>query len=542
MSSRDGASSRQQRLSVLNAVQQELANPSDVDQLFAVLQRELAKVMDATGLLLGHFDEVSQMVEIIGQMEAGKPLPGGSFPLGEGFLSKVIRTRQPRHIRHWSVEGPRVQVQYATGTPGLPESTVTVPLLLGERTTGVLSVQSYDPDAYDEDDLLLVQALAAQIAPAVENLRRGQVVRAVRRVSELEAVLASMTEGLMILDAHGQIVSLNGPARAIFGDVGAGIVLGQPLDREQRGQWPLGARAIGEALGPVLEALRRGESHRDLEVELHNQGRQVLSFSSAPLRDSTGQLAGGVVVFRDVTTQRDVARMKDDLLSITSHDLRTPVTVLKGQTQLLLRAIQQDKATPATMTGRIHLMLEQVDRLTGMLNRLLDLSRVEAGRLDLQLESSDLIEVLHHVISTIQGLSAVHILELDAPVTLRGHWDAARLEQVVQNLVTNAIKYSPEGGRVTVRAVADARQVTVSVTDEGLGIDASELPQLFGRFYRVAGTRGLEGSGLGLYICQGIISAHGGRIWAESDGLGKGSAFVFCLPRRHPSVTRLSHK
>src|SRR5437899_7102448 len=119
--------------------------------------RRVGRVIDTTGFILGLYDDCSQMVEIVSQIEAGVELPGGSFPLGDGFLSEVIRTRQPRHIRHWTVEGPRVQVQYATDTPGLPESTVTVPLLVGHRAIGVLSIQSYTRWAYDEDDLLLVQ-------------------------------------------------------------------------------------------------------------------------------------------------------------------------------------------------------------------------------------------------------------------------------------------------------------------------------------------------------------------------------------------------
>src|SRR5438094_4810518 len=146
---------RQARLAVLQGVLQGLAKPTDVEDLFRTLQRELGRVLDTTGFLLGVFDEVSQMVEIVGQMEAGIALPGGSFPLGHGFLSDVIRTRQPRLIRHWSIDGPRVQVQYATNTPGLPEATITVPLLVGDRAIGVLSLQSYRPDAYDEDDLIL---------------------------------------------------------------------------------------------------------------------------------------------------------------------------------------------------------------------------------------------------------------------------------------------------------------------------------------------------------------------------------------------------
>src|SRR5437868_13054459 len=161
---------RKGRLAVGRNLLQALAKSTDVEHLFQVLHRELSRVLDTTGFLLGVYDEASQMVEVVGQMEAGVELPGGSFPLGHGFLSEVIRSRRPRLIRHWSIEGPRVQVQYATNTPGLPEATVTVPLLIGNRTIGVLSAQSYLPEAYDDDDLFLMQAMAAQGEPAVAAL------------------------------------------------------------------------------------------------------------------------------------------------------------------------------------------------------------------------------------------------------------------------------------------------------------------------------------------------------------------------------------
>jgi signal transduction histidine kinase len=509
---------------------QALARSSDVENLFQVLHRELSRVLDTTGFLLGVYDEASQMVEIVGQMEAGVELPGGSFPLGHGFLSEVIRSRRPRHIRRWSVEGPRVQVQYATNTPGLPEATITVPLLVGDRAIGVLSIQSYEPDAYDDEDLMVVQALATNVAAAIEALRRGRAAKAVRRASKLEAVLASMGEGLFILDSAGRIVSLNPPARDIFGPVGDGIILGQPLDLEQWGHWPLGARAVAEALAPVVEAVRRGEACRDVEVELNSGGRRVLSFSATPLWDGAGELAGGVVVVRDVTTQRDVARLKDDLLSITSHDLRTPLTVLRGQAQLMQRSLRQNAATPEQLLSRVDLMLDQTDRLTNMLNRMMDLSKVEAGRLELQIEPTDMVSLVRSVVVGVEALSSAHRIEVRMPSHLEGEWDPGRLAQVLQNLITNAIKYSPDGGSIVVSARIANRQAIVSVRDDGLGIPAEDLPQLFERFYRVAGTRGLEGSGLGLYICQGIVSAHGGRIWASSDGPGRGSTFAFTLP------------
>jgi signal transduction histidine kinase len=175
------------------------------------------------------------------------------------------------------------------------------------------------------------------------------------------------------------------------------------------------------------------------------------------------------------------------------------------------------------------MMVDQTDRLTKMLDLLLDLSRVEAGRLDLRTEQMDLVDLIRRAVRAIQALSTSHSIEVRAPKRVQGVWDAARLEQVLQNLLTNAIKYAPDGGRIVVSVVANRRDVTVSVSDEGLGIAAEELPQLFHRFYRVARTRGLEGSGLGLYVCEAIISAHGGRIWATSDGPGRGSTFSFTL-------------
>jgi len=521
---------RQARLSVIRAVQVALGHERSIPALCRAMRGELAHVLDTTGFLIGLYDEASQMVEVVHQTEAGAELPGGSFPLGHGFMSDVIRSREARLIRHWSVDGPRVQVQYATDTPGLPESTITVPLLIGDRAVGVLSLQSYDVDAYDEDDVLLVQAVAAHAAPALAELQRGGSVEAERRAIELEAVLSSMTEGLLVLDHEARIVSLNPPARTIFGPMGAGVVLGQRLDREQWGNWPLGAQAMAEALAPVLEALVRGEASRDVEVDVLSDGRKVLSFSSAPVRDAAGQFAGGVVVFRDVTTRRDVERLKDELLSIASHDLRTPATVLKGQAQLLQRFVRRGEIDPKQIAERADLMAEQADRLGRMLNVLLDLSRIEAGRLELVCEPVDLADLTRKVADTARALTTKHRIEVKAPPTLVGVWDGARLYQVLQNVLTNAIKYSPEGGTIEVTLDSDGLQATVAVRDPGLGIPAEDLPHLFERFYRVSGTRKLEGSGLGLYICHGIIAAHGGRLWAESPGLGSGSLFTFSLP------------
>jgi signal transduction histidine kinase len=150
--------------------------------------------------------------------------------------------------------------------------------------------------------------------------------------------------------------------------------------------------------------------------------------------------------------------------------------------------------------------------------------------MELAREPTDLVELLRVVASGVQSLTRVHTIRLDMPPTLEGVWDGARLDQVLQNLLTNAVKYSPEGGTIVVRVESTAAGATVSVSDPGLGIPAEELTHVFERFYRAARTRRLEGTGLGLYICKGIIAAHGGRLWVESDGAGLGSTFTFSLP------------
>jgi two-component system, OmpR family, phosphate regulon sensor histidine kinase PhoR len=530
------------RLKVLEAVQQLVARPLDINGLFRELHGLLVPVIDASGFLLGVYDQVSQTVEIVRQMEHGVELPGGSFPLGGGFVSEVIRTRRPHVVRDWTQGGPRVQVQYATPSPGLPQAAITVPLVLGARVVGVLSVQSYQPNAYGDDDLFLLQAIAAQVAPTIEFLQHGEQERVASRASELEAILAGMSDGLMVVDIEGRIVRLNPPARAMFGPAGAGIILGQPLDREQWGQWPLGAQAVAEALMPLLDAVRRGETRRDVDVELHGEERRVLSFSGSPLIDAAGRLAGGIVLFRDVTTQRDVARLKDELISIASHDLQAPITALKGRAQLLKqRLIADPQARPGLADG-LQRIIDQADRLTAMLRLLLDLSRVEAGRLDLRPAHIDLAALAARVVSNVQLLATRHRIQVQAPSAVYGQWDVTRLEQVMQNLLTNAVKYSPDGGTIEVRVGVETAEAIVCVRDEGLGIPAEDLPHVFDRFYRVEGTQRLEGTGLGLYICQGIVSAHGGRIWATSGGAGQGSTFCVALPLKVPPAAEAAER
>ena len=517
-----------------------LVGSHDPVELCRLIYDTVARQMDAITFFLGLYDAASQTVEVVWQVENGKELSGGSFPLGTGLSSQVVLTGQPTLIRRWSNEGPRVQLQYATDTPALPESAVAVPLKLGDHTIGLMSVQSYDADTYDEDDLHVLESLAREAAIVIAGLHYSEHLSAQvrRRVSELEGVLSSMADALLMIDADGALVRLNRAARDLLCLDESSVVLGQAFEEAQWEQWPAAGRAVAQALRPIIERLHETRKPQEIEVELHGQAQHIFSFRATPLYYADGVYNGGVIVFRDVTAERLVERFKDEMFSIASHDLKTPATVIKAQAQWLKRRLNAGAAARDDMEEGLTMIADQADRLSKLLNLLLDLSRIEAGRLELDLAPVDLRTILISMARALQATTDAHLIEVHAPIGVIGHWDPRRIEEVVQNLLNNAVKYSPVGGRVEVHVTADDQSATVTVTDSGLGIAPEDAAHVFERFYRGQADRRLEGSGLGLYICHAIVTAHGGRIWAESNGVGQGSTFAFSLPLA-PSAERL---
>ena len=522
------------RLQSIRYLSQELARPRDANALFRAIYEATASVLDVEAFLVGFYDAVSQTVEVIGQIEGGIELPGGNFPIGDGLTSQVIRSRLPRLIRHWSVDGPPVHVRYASNTRGLPESGICVPLLFGEQILGVMAAYSYQPSFFDEDDLLLVEIIASQAAVAIANLSQSDRVNAQlqRRVSELETILASMTDALLIVDDQGRAVRLNHAARRLLSLNNSSAVLGNLLvDPEHWHDWPDATQQVARCLKPLIEALQRGEPPAETEVDLPGQARRVLSFSSSPLQDSFGASTGGVLMVRDVTGRREAEELKDEMLAIASHDLRVPITVIRAQAQLLIRLLERGTSTTATLREGLQSIVGQTEHLSRLLALLLDLSRIESGRFDLQPDRMDLRALAARSVSDIQATTTRHEISLRAARAVIGQWDERRLREVLDNLLTNAVKYSPEGGPIDVIVRAGKRDVTVCVVDSGVGLQPDEAPHVFERFYRGKGIRQLQGAGLGLYICQAVVSAHGGRIWAKSAGPGSGTSFCFTLPR-----------
>jgi len=516
------------------------AGARDLTDLFRAVYDEAARAMDATVFLFAMYDEASETVHVVRQMDRGVEHPGGSFPLGKGFTSEVIMAAAPKLIRRWQADGPPVRLLYGTEEEKLvtPQSAAVVPILSGERVLGVLSAQSYRPEAYDDADLEHLCRIAAQAAIEIERLRSTQHMAREheQRALQLEAILATMTDALIIVDARGAIVQLNRAARELLRLDSASLVVGQPLEEQRLGQWPASAREIAAALVPVAEALRTGNSVAERDVELRSEQPRVLNVSASVMRGPRDGAHGGVIVFRDITRQRELERLREDIFGMAAHDLKTPIAVIRGHAELLLRHFAAGERDPKVLETEAASIVAHTDRLTELFTTLFDISCLEAGLLSIVRSPTDLGAIARDVVEGMRS-AAGHRIEVVGERSVLGEWDEQRVRQVLMNLLSNALKYSPEGSTVTVSVSADERSAVVGVRDEGIGLDGAELAQLFGRGYRTQAARSVIGGGLGLYFSNGIIAAHGGRMWAESSGRGRGSAFCFALPLREPHST-----
>lgn len=233
----------------------------------------------------------------------------------------------------------------------------------------------------------------------------------------------------------------------------------------------------------------------------------------------------------------ELGRIKEGFIAAASHDLKTPLTSMLGYTQYVIRQLAAPAPDLDKVVRGMSIVQAQAIAMGRLLDDLLDASRIQVGAFEVRPVPCDLGTCLDSVLARLgpDVSERVDVTLPDAPVA--GQWDRSRLEQVLANLVDNAVKYSPDGERVGIAIERRGAGIEVAVTDRGMGIPANELPRLFERYYRTpqAHASGLAGSGLGLFICRGIIAAHGGRLWAESPGQGQGATFRFELPDQPPS-------
>jgi two-component system phosphate regulon sensor histidine kinase PhoR len=364
-----------------------------------------------------------------------------------------------------------------------------------------------------------------RMAAQLDERIRGEV----RQRQELEAVLSSMVEGVLAFDREANLISLNGAAARLLG-VRAEQVRGRSIQEAVR----------NPELQEFVELTLSQAVTQEREISFFDDaGERFIQAHGTGLTDSTGNRIGALIVLNDVTSIRRLERMRRDFVANASHEIRTPVTSLKGFIETLQDGAIDD---PETARRFLAIMKKNADRLHAIIEDLLNLSRIEreAERGEVPLEQTTLRGIVEEALEASDGiLQAKEIrVELDCPRDLQVRANPSLLVQAIVNLVDNAAKYSEAGSPVAVICRETERGVAVAVKDSGPGIPREHLPRLFERFYRVdkGRSRSLGGTGLGLAIVKHIVQAHRGEITVESEP-GRGSTFTILLPKTPPSIS-----
>jgi PAS domain S-box-containing protein len=416
-------------------------------------------------------------------------------------------------------------------------SVIGVPLFLGHTAMGALIATSPNVDAFTIEDLNLLNAFADQAAVAVKNARlyeqlveeqkqTAQLYQHVQeRRNELEAILRGIGDGVIVTDPDLNLLLMNPVATRIF-HVKSDVTSSKPLFTVIPHQelTSLFQDALHGDGGPIV---------REISLSTGSKNENVYQALASPVLAADGRARGVVTVLRDITSQKELERMKSNFLSVVSHELKTPLHSIKGFVDIILMG----KTGPVNETQRDFLstVRDQTAHLQNLINDLLEFSRLESGQVKLRLTEVSMAEVATAVVSKLKVMAdqgQVQLVNRVDPGIATVEADRMRIEQVLTNLVDNAIKFTAASGSVTINAADLGTSIQVSVADTGIGIPASELTRIFDRFYQVdsGSTRPYRGTGLGLTICKHIIEYHRGKIWVESQE-GKGSTFFFVLPK-----------
>ncbi len=406
-------------------------------------------------------------------------------------------------------------------------SMICVPLFASNSVIGVLACLSRLEEAYDDDDARVLLTLASEAALALE--KAGLYRTTLEDKSKIETIINSLTDVLLVLDREGKVVLANPSAERLFGPR-EGIPEEPVGETFGRAEGEVEFREVGleEALRAVLHEGRQVKN----EVVLKADSTTFFQAIWLPLQDPAGSVVGAVVILHDVTDFVELDRMKSNFISMVSHELKTPLTSIKG----FVRLLDAGRVGPVNEKQRryLEIVLRQTESLTKIIEDLLDLSRIEAGIIEVRRERVDLREVAEGVLAGLENLArekgvAVFLEIPDGLPAVAG--DTERLRQVFTNLIHNAIKFTPSGGEVRVRARKEGGECLVEVADTGIGVSPQDLPRIFDKFYQVdsSTTRQQSGTGLGLSISRELVAAQGGRMWAESEKW-VGTTFSFTLP------------
>lgn len=404
---------------------------------------------------------------------------------------------------------------------------VGLPLIVQNRVLGVIFIFRNYRGLFSREDRLLLQSFADQAAIAVHNAQLYD--QAAGQAQRLDALLDSVADGILILLPNRTVERCNPAFARLFGKPSDQIIgckhnevirwkelsHGPTLEQAEAGGWPLTPTATLYVEGDLLRS---------------DESNVAVGVTYAPLLNADGQLLNIIASVRDVSRFRQAEEMQSTFISVISHELKTPVALIKGYVGTLRR--EDVRWDSKVVQDSLAVIEEEADHLAELIENLLDASRLEAGGLPINSTDLSLPRLVERLAERFRTQTEKHQIVVDFPVEFPIILaDEQRMSQVILNLLSNAVKYSPQGGEIRVSGQVRPEHIVVCVEDQGPGIPPGDVPHIFDRFYRAGETaRSTKGAGLGLYLTRAILEAHGGSIWVDPQ-YKEGARICFSLPR-----------
>ena len=532
LSEKDIKGVRRDRLSRLSEASLRISESLDLDTVLRQILDVARSLTDAQYSLITTLDESGQVEDFLASglsSEESQRLRG--MLEDSGYLEYVSYNSGPLRVGNLSVHARSLDLPELR-PPEPVSSLLAAPIRHQGERVGNIHLAKSEPGAEfslgDEETLVM---FASQAALAIVNSRRHRDEQKAR--ADLETLINTSPVGVIVFNAvTGAALSFNQEARRMVGHL-----LDPGQSPEQLLEMVSFKRADGREVSldefPLAQALSTGETVRAEEIVIQvPDGRSITTLVNAtPVRSEKGEVETVIITLQDMTSLEELERLRAEFLGMVSHELRIPLTSIKGSVAALLKT--GTDLDPAEIRQFLRIIDQQADTVQELIGELLDVARIETGTLLVSPEPAEVAVLVDRARNTFQSGGGRHNLDVDLepdlPLVLA---DRRRIVQVIGNLLSNAAKHSPEWSVIRVSAGREGLHVAISVADEGSGIAADHLPHLFGKASPASegGGQRTVGRGLGLSICKGIVEAHGGRIRVESDGPGRGAKFTFTIP------------
>jgi signal transduction histidine kinase len=498
---------KMRELTILRRIDRELSDTIDLDAVFVTTLDWALRFTNAHAASLALYDEDTDVYNAI--LDYGYELPDAQMQLlrttyGGGIAERVARSGRAEIVPDVSLDNDYITFSSAV------QSHVSIPVMRDDRVVAVMSVESQRLNGFKDDHVDFIEKLASRAGVAIDNARL--YTETAREREKLSRILSSIVDPVVVVGPDERIALINQSTLALFNLPAEQTHVGQPL-----------AEVFAQTELPRLFQRARGAKGVSVEEMALNDNRTFY------VNISQHEQIGTIIVMHDVTPLKMMDEMKTELVQTVSHDLKQPLGVMNGYVELLIMQEKLDQ----TGENYVKMIQRSINNMRQLIDDLLDLARMESG-VKLEMSQQSIASVLEESLKNVRLLAenkGTHITLLvsdDVPMVLG---DYERLVQIFNNLIGNAVKYSPRESRVEVQVEVEPQTLRVAVRDNGYGIAPEDQARIFDRFYRVRRpeTRDIEGTGLGLAIVRTLIEAHGGSITLESR-LGEGTTFFVALP------------